>query len=211
VKPGAGHGADRDMRPRRLDVHGAGAAVLTVCGVTGLPALLRRMTRDVEEQGALRAPTAAWMYATYGVHAAGYASALRTGPPRPAGGWTVGRAAGAATAVVGAALTVAGMSRFAGAAHVSGTQSGPFVTEGVYRFSRNPQYTGYVLTLAGAALARRSVPALVLATAAAGVFVRWVPVEERHLSTSIGTPYVRYLESTPRWLGWAGARAPRPR
>lgn len=38
----------------------------------------------------------------------------------------------------------------------SGAQEGPLVTKGVYCYSRNPQYLGYIVGLAGLAVARRS-------------------------------------------------------
>ncbi len=99
----------------------------------------------------------------------------------------------------------AGMGRFAGPRQLSATRAGALVTSGVYRFSRNPQYAGYVLQLAGLALARRSAVAAALAAGPAAAFRWWVPVEERHLAREFGDTYRAYKARAPRWLGW---RAP---
>ena len=90
---------------------------------------------------------------------------------------------------------------FAGPGQVSGTKSGPLVTGGVYRWSRNPQYAGYVAALTGLALARRSGAGLFLAAAAGASYAAWVPVEEEHLGHELGPAYEAYLSRTPRWLG----------
>jgi protein-S-isoprenylcysteine O-methyltransferase Ste14 len=159
------------------------------------------MARDLRTDGRLRPSTTAFMYAGYTAHAALTAGALAPRPagPRLPGGAT--RPAGVALAGMGSALCVAGMGRFSGAGHVSGTRTGPLVRSGVYRWSRNPQYTGYVVLLTGAALLRRSPAALALAGVAAAVYRAWVPAEEAHLSRTFGDDYDDYLARTPRWLG----------
>lgn len=96
------------------------------------------------------------------------------------------------------------MKRFAGAGQVSATTVRPFVTAGPYQYTRNPQYVGYVLALAGLALVRHAPAGLALAAAAAGAFAWCVPVEERHLLREFGTGYREYAEHTLR-------RSTRPR
>lgn len=142
------------------------------------------------------------MYATYTTHAAATAALLVKG--RGGRGTSRARAAtlgGYALAVTGAALGVAGMCRFADTAHISGMADEWLATGGVYSWSRNPQYLGYVAALGGLAWARRSLPAAALAVGAAGAFAWWVRVEERHLSRVFGVPYRRYCARTSRWLG----------
>jgi protein-S-isoprenylcysteine O-methyltransferase Ste14 len=163
--------------------------------------LLRRMRREFDSSDTLSKPTAVGMYATYVVHAAlivrvaHHRAVLLAFPPRLAS------AAGGALIVTGAALCVAGMRRFAGPSQITGTEVGELVTGGVYRYSRNPQYTGYILTLGGVGLGRRSALVLALAAAMALAYRWWVPVEERHLEREMGATYRHYRESTPRWLG----------
>lgn len=196
------------MRIRNSD-HWLWTPALLTLGAS--PWLLRRMAREFDERGGLRPATTGWMYATYAAHASLYAVALAQGGRTTPRGHGLARAAGGVLAGTGAGACVAGMARFSGAAQVSGTRSGPFVTSGVYRFTRNPQYTGYIMLLAGGALARRSPLGLALAAGAAGLFRWWVPVEERHLLRSHGRAYRDYLASAPRWVGYAPRPAsPRP-
>ncbi|MDD7967787.1 methyltransferase family protein [Actinomycetospora lemnae] len=165
-------------------------------------ALLRRMRREFEAHGQLSTPTVAWMYGTYGVHAAATAVALRQSRPRGrTAGSRLATVAGYGLAAAGTAMFIAGMSRFTGAAQVSGMTDDQLAVGGAYRWSRNPQYVGYVAALGGLAGARRSVPAAGLAAGAAAAFAWWVPVEERHLAPVFGEAYQRYLARTPRWLG----------
>jgi protein-S-isoprenylcysteine O-methyltransferase Ste14 len=169
--------------------------------------LLAQMREDLREHGSLQPTTVVAMYATYGVHAAATLAAVRgRWLPLPA----PSRAAGAAGAVMtsaGAALCLLGMRAFVGPGQVSGTSTGPLVTGGVYRLSRNPQYLGYVLVLAGTSLAARSGAGIALAGAAAATFSAWIPAEEQHLEGIMGEPYQRYRRSTARWLRWPGHRA----
>jgi protein-S-isoprenylcysteine O-methyltransferase Ste14 len=175
-----------------------GALVVASAAMTTVPRLLRRMTEELGGRGALTGSTTGWMYAGYAAHATLYVGALTAGG-RPSS--RTSRALGSSLMVAGGLLCIRGMSRFTGPGHVSGTAAGPFVTDGVYGLTRNPQYLGYVALLDGGALARRSVPALVLSCVAAAVLDCWVPVEERHLSRTHGPAYDDYAAHTPRWLG----------
>lgn len=167
--------------------------------ITGLaPVLLGRMRRELLRDGRLSAPTVTAMYGAYALHGLAVAvSAWRQSVPlQPRAA-----AVGAPLSVAGSGLVVAGMSRFVGPGQVSGTQVGELATGGVYRFTRNPQYAGYVLALVGLGLARRSGAVVALAAGAGAVFAWWVPVEEGALRRTFGLPYEHYLASTPRWLG----------
>lgn len=180
--------------------HRLPAAALAATAVLTVP-LLRRMRRELESTGALNSPTVAVMYACYAGHAAATAQAARHRvgalpvPAQPATG------AGVALMAGGASLCVAGMSRFASSSQISGTDLGQLATTGIYRYTRNPQYVGYLAFLAGLGLARRASAVLGLAGAAALVFRWWVPVEERHLERAFGDAYRRYHAASPRWLG----------
>lgn len=163
----------------------------------GLPPLLRRMRSDFARDGAFRSETAAAMWTAYGLGTVAYLDALRLGSrPRGDALGLVGLVVGSA----GAGSVIAGMRVFQDPGQVAGTHAGDLVTDGVYRYSRNPQYTGLVLLAAAGAAAARSAPAAGLAAAVAAIYRYWVPVEEAALRQSFGQEYRRYEATVPRWM-----------
>jgi protein-S-isoprenylcysteine O-methyltransferase Ste14 len=78
--------------------------------------------------------------------------------------------------------------------------TGPIVQRGPYRFSRNPQYVGFIASLWGWTLLAGS--ALTLAAAAAGtVALVLAPfAEEPWLRERYGPAYEAYLRAVPRFL-----------
>ena len=83
-----------------------------------------------------------------------------------------------------------------------GEEPSKLVSQGLYRFSRNPMYVGVLLVIAGQAVVFESRP---LAVYAGAVFVCFhlvvVFVEEPHLRATRGPAYEMYCRTTPRWLG----------
>lgn len=165
---------------------------------------LSQMARDVRDGGSLRRSTAAVMWLAYGAHAAITARALarpddRLPVPRPVAplGWL--------GVVAGGALCLAGMRRFASPGEIEGTRHDALTVDGVYRWSRTPQYLGYLVGLGGAAVARRSLLGAVATGAVAVVYAAWIPVEEQQLRALYGQDYLDYLRTTNRW--WGDARA----
>jgi protein-S-isoprenylcysteine O-methyltransferase Ste14 len=125
---------------------------------------------------------------------------LRMPSGLPAGGRYV---AGAVLAAVAFLLGVGALFRFRRA----GTNPEPWrpttaiVSNGVYRFTRNPMYLGMALLYAAIAVAADSVVALVLllpviAIIRYGVIAR----EESYLTAKFGDEYRRYQASVRRWL-----------
>lgn len=75
------------------------------------------------------------------------------------------------------------------------------VTEGLYRFSRNPIYVGFAVTYAGLAIAMDSVLALALLVPCLAVVDRLVIArEERYLADRFGADYAAYRARVRRWL-----------
>jgi protein-S-isoprenylcysteine O-methyltransferase Ste14 len=80
-----------------------------------------------------------------------------------------------------------------------------FVTSGLYRYSRNPMYLGFVLALLGAALLYQAAISSFLLV---GVFWliadRWyIRYEEAEMLRIFGDEYRDYCKNTPRWIGFA--------
>jgi|SRR5689334_23005728 len=75
------------------------------------------------------------------------------------------------------------------------------VSDGVYRFTRNPMYLGMALLYAAIAVAADSVVALVLLVPLL-VVIRYgvIAREERYLVAKFGDEYRRYQASVRRWL-----------
>lgn len=104
---------------------------------------------------------------------------------------------------VGVALLGAAVRRFfrAGTPLEVYRPAAALVTEGPYRFSRNPIYLGMALGYAGVAIAANSLWALLLliptlAVIRYGVIAR----EEVYLERRFGEQYRRYTASVRRWL-----------
>jgi len=80
-------------------------------------------------------------------------------------------------------------------------ESALLVTQGIYRFSRNPMYVGDALMLIGWALWLANAAAL----AAVALFVVYlnryqIAPEERALGTRYGAAYTEYCRVVRRWL-----------
>jgi protein-S-isoprenylcysteine O-methyltransferase Ste14 len=164
--------------------------------------LLNLMVEDLRRHGTLRKRTAALMWTAYGAHATATGWALIRRPGRGAGPTASDRAIAAAGTLVsggGLAVAAAGMGRFAGTGELTGTQVQTLTTSGVYQFTRNPQYLGYVAFLAGLAIARRSGLALGSTAFLAVAYDTWIRAEEAHLVETHGQPYRDYLDQAPRW------------
>jgi protein-S-isoprenylcysteine O-methyltransferase Ste14 len=117
-------------------------------------------------------------------------------------GWfRLGAGAALAAAALGLAAGALGRFRRAGTAVEPWRPSTALVTDGVYRFTRNPIYLAMAVLYAGSALALDSAVALallppVLALVQVGVIRR----EERYLEARFGDEYRRYRASVRRWL-----------
>jgi protein-S-isoprenylcysteine O-methyltransferase Ste14 len=100
-----------------------------------------------------------------------------------------------------------------GTLSLSGHQSlglkGKLVTVGPYRFTRNPQYLGFILLYGGVILATSSFMALVTGTIVALLFVILPFSEEPWLLQQYGIPYDEYCKSVPRFIGLRSFKQPK--
>jgi protein-S-isoprenylcysteine O-methyltransferase Ste14 len=110
---------------------------------------------------------------------------------------------GVVAIAAGVALNAAGDRQF----HQARTPMHPaarpatFVTDGVFRLSRNPMYLGIVSIVFGVALLVNRWPALLVAPALAWLLqVRFVRHEERRMRETFGPEYARYCQRVRRWI-----------
>jgi protein-S-isoprenylcysteine O-methyltransferase Ste14 len=80
-------------------------------------------------------------------------------------------------------------------------ESTVLVTDGMYRWSRNPMYLGFVLVLIGIAILLRSLtPFLVIPAFIALIQSVFIQKEEEMLAVKFGRLYTTYAKNTRRWL-----------
>jgi len=77
------------------------------------------------------------------------------------------------------------------------------MTNGLYRFSRNPLYLGMVIAIIGFVVLSSNVIAFIFPI----VFVlnlqmNIIPFEERSLTATFGEQYLAYKATVPRWMLW---------
>ena len=76
------------------------------------------------------------------------------------------------------------------------------LSDGPYRFSRNPMYVSELILIFGWAIFYGSIVVLVAAMVWWTFFTFYqVPQEERIMEASIGEAYLEYKNTVPRWLG----------
>lgn len=75
------------------------------------------------------------------------------------------------------------------------------VTEGLYRYTRNPMYLGHVVMLLGWAIHLQNAAAILAVPAFMLYLVRFqIGPEERHLSARFPAEYAAFCGQTRRWL-----------
>jgi protein-S-isoprenylcysteine O-methyltransferase Ste14 len=80
-------------------------------------------------------------------------------------------------------------------------EKGKIVTEGPYRYTRNPQYLGFIILFAGIIILAASLLALATGTFAIFLFFIIPFSEEPWLRQQYGEPYVQYCKNVPRFIG----------
>ena len=107
--------------------------------------------------------------------------------------------------VLGGAVALAGVMQFR-RAHTTVDPREPnkttsLVTDGVYRFSRNPMYLGFVLMLTGWSFVLGSLVTIALAAAyAAYIDVFQIRPEEAALRAHFGAAFDAYRQRVRRWI-----------
>lgn len=83
----------------------------------------------------------------------------------------------------------------------SGEKSTVLITEGVFRYSRNPMYLGMILILVGFAMLLGSwVSLLIVPGFVTLVSYRFIYLEEKMLKEQFGKDWLMYQQNVPRWI-----------
>jgi protein-S-isoprenylcysteine O-methyltransferase Ste14 len=114
---------------------------------------------------------------------------------------TLALGAGAVLVGVGAAICLGAGYAFRSLERLNFLEHTRLVTEGIYRWSRNPQLVGWTLVLVGLGLLRGSAMVLFLAGLAWVSYRLHLPTEEEHLRRVFGDDYVAYQRRTHRYFG----------
>ncbi len=103
---------------------------------------------------------------------------------------------------VGGIIMVAGMIEFRSLGRISGLETSTLMTTGIYGWSRNPQFFGLFLEIAGISLIGRSGFSFVL-TIVAIIFCHYyiTRMEEPYLEGIFGEKYLSYKSQISRYLG----------
>ncbi len=105
---------------------------------------------------------------------------------------------GGPLSLAGGALVAWGV-RTLGLENTQGKAAG-FITNGPYRFTRNPQYLGDIVMLSGVLLLANSLYATVIMLLLILSFIILPLPEETWLEDQYGKPYLQYKSQTPRFL-----------
>ncbi len=114
--------------------------------------------------------------------------------------------AGAVVAAVGLIVCLAGILQFRSFPKVFCLEPGELTVRGIYRFSRNPQYAGWLVFLLGWLIGDWSLWGLgALAVVAASLHIL-VLIEEEHLRRVFSSRYDEFAAGVPRYFGFSGIR-----
>ncbi len=104
--------------------------------------------------------------------------------------------------ILGLAITLYAMDLFRTFSRWLGSQTPGLSTNGLYRFSRNPQFVGYGLFLIGFALAWWTPLVVVGLLGYAALAYAVTLIEEEHLMRTYGASYREYCQRVPRYFGF---------
>jgi protein-S-isoprenylcysteine O-methyltransferase Ste14 len=108
--------------------------------------------------------------------------------------------------ISGIIICLTGIIQFRSIAKVMCQDGGDLTLTGIYRWSRNPQYVGWLLFLIGFALTDWSIWCFAaLLVVAVGLHLL-VLVEEEHLRRAFGSQYKNFCQRSPRYLGCGSVR-----
>ena len=123
--------------------------------------------------------------------------------PFPAISPIAGRVIGAVVVIVGLYVLISGIAAFRRVmtAIFPNQPANELVTDGPYRFTRNPMYAGFTLIYIGGAFIMNSMWPLALLPIVLGLlFLLVIRREEAYLADAFGQQYASYRSRVRRWL-----------
>lgn len=116
-----------------------------------------------------------------------------------------GRIAASGLALAGILITVAAVTAFRTARTTvdprTPNATSTIVVGGIYRWSRNPMYLGFLLVLTGwAVYLSNAMAAMLLPAFIAYITTFQIKPEERILRNRFGPRFTEYMASVPRWV-----------
>jgi len=115
----------------------------------------------------------------------------------------VWRVAGVLPILLGIAIAVSGRMQF----HKHDTPAIPFetstvlVTDGLFRYSRNPMYSGMIIFLTGLAICLGTIsPIIIVPLFSWWITTKFIVVEEEFMSEIFGQSYLDYKAKVRRWI-----------
>ena len=178
-------------------IFAVGLTVLLVLGaVAG-----KRLARDYRSRRETSIQTVALVWALTGIHfslvvLAVMKSTWHFGLYAP-----LGLGSGIVLMVAGAGMCLSAAYAFRSIRRMNFLDDTRLVTEGIYRWSRNPQLVGWTLVLLGLGLILGSAMVLFLAVVGFVGYRVYLPTEEEHLRRVYGDAYETYRRRTHRYFG----------
>jgi protein-S-isoprenylcysteine O-methyltransferase Ste14 len=108
---------------------------------------------------------------------------------------------GSCLAVTGILILSLGFKGFESFARIDGQKVDQLISEGIYRFTRNPQIIGYGLIVLSVPFIWNSLLALIAALVYWVGTRKMIMVEEEHLHRIFDQEYGEYCKQTPRYFG----------
>ena len=107
---------------------------------------------------------------------------------------------GTVLAIIGIVLVVLGWKEVYKRYWSKEEGKGELITDGIYRFIRHPQYTGFMLITLGMLLDWATLPMLIMWPVMAVLYYRLARREEREMQAQFGEVYSRYLQQTSMFI-----------
>lgn len=80
------------------------------------------------------------------------------------------------------------------------TGNGRMITDGIYKYVRHPQYTGFILAILGFLIQWPTLITLIMAPILFVIYTRLAIQEEAFMIKTFGESYMEYMNTVPRFL-----------